>query len=185
MNSMKIVTSALILSGLIVSQSVCSAKPYQANGMYAGAHLGLSTVKPRAVTADSKVLDDSDFSYKLKLGYQFKPRVAVEGFYADLGAATVRSAAGTKGKINYDLSGIAGLYTPKLSKRFTGVIKLGFAKLNNSSGKKISYKQLNNSNLFGGIGVDYQINKRLSFRSEYEMFDKDIKLLSAGFNWRF
>ena len=31
-----------------------------------------------------------------------------------------------------------------------------------------------------GAGLKYDINRRLSLRGEYEIFDKDIKLLSTG-----
>jgi len=189
----KIIFGLSVLPMLILDNSAFAANFSAKKGLngqsarhfYIGANLGKSTLKPDVKSANSSVYDKSDFAYKLNIGYQIKPKIAVEGFYADLGSAGVNSNGTSKGKINYELYGLSGLFKQPFGKRMKGVVKAGYAKVNNSATSGVRYKQLNSGVWFAGLGLEYTISRKLSFVAEYENYDKDIKFLSAGIRWHF
>ena len=157
----------------------------QGAGTYIGVSVGQATLKPHVVVASSGLDDSSDMGYKIYSGYKYNSKFSVEGFYADMGSAGIHTVSIPKGKVSYKLYGLSGVYTPQITNRLKGVFKLGYAGVNNSATTGIDYRQVNSGTIFGGLGLDYAINSKLSIRGEYEYFDKDIQLLSIGLNWGF
>ncbi len=152
---------------------------------YVGASLGQSTLKPRVTVSGAGLDDKSDSAYKVFMGYKVKPRIAVEGIYADLGSAGIHTPSVANGKVAYKLFGLSGVYSQPFGQRVKGVAKLGYAKVDTSVSEGISFEQLNSGVLFFGAGLEYQVARKLSVRAEYEHFDKDIQLLSLGGKWSF
>lgn len=153
---------------------------------YAGVSIGQSTLKPRIKATTNAGLDDSsDIGYKVFAGYQIKPWVAVEGFYAKLGDAKIHTANIAKGKVSYRLAGISGVLSKKLGSRLTVSAKAGYAKVGNRVSKGISYRKIKGNNIFAGLGLEFNITPRFTVKGEYESFDKDIKLLSTGVKFKF
>jgi OOP family OmpA-OmpF porin len=173
---------AVIMQGL---QAEGQKTNSQGAGAYIGASVGQTTLKPRVIVAGGGLDDSSDMGYKIYGGYKYNSKFAVEGFYTDMGSAGIHTLSVPKGKISYKLYGLSGVYTPQLTKRLNGIVKLGYADVKNSTTTGINYRQVKSGTVFGGLGLEYAINSKLSVRGEYEYFDKDIKMLSIGLNWKF
>jgi len=152
---------------------------------YVGASLGQSKLTPRVTVIGASVDDNTDASYKLNIGYNINPKFAIEGFYANLGSATVHASSGVKGNVDYKLYGISGVYMQPFNNRLKGLAKAGYAKVENNASQGINYKQIEKGDWFLGLGLEYALTSKLSIKGEYEYFDKDIDLLSIGFSWRF
>jgi len=173
---------AVAMQGLQAKEQ--NVKP-QGASKYFGFSVGQTTLKPRVLVAGGGVDDNSDIGYKLYAGYKYNSKFAVEGFYADMGSARIHTLSVPKGKVNYKLYGLSGVYTPQLTKRLNGIVKLGYADVSNSVNNGISYRQVKGGDIFGGLGLEYQLNSKVSIRGEYEYFDQDIQMLSIGLNWKF
>ena len=171
--------SATKMKGTTSKRSSFFAGTPKQKGAYIGASFGQSTLKPNVNTVGGSVTDSSDMAYKVFAGYKINRKFAVEGFYAEMGDAEVDTGSKV-GDINYRLAGASGLYTHQFKSRFSGFAKVGAAKLGNKSTNGISFKKVKDYSINMGAGLKYDINRRLSLRGEYEIFDKDIKLLSTG-----
>jgi len=152
---------------------------------YVGANFGLSTLKPKASGVGVSVTDTADKAFKGELGFQFKPRFGVEGFYADLGEATIKTPNVTNGKVGYKMMGISVVYNKTFGSRVKGLVKTGYAKVDNSFSKGFTNKQVNDGSIFGSLGLEAVIIPRLSILGEYGYYDKDIQLLSGGLKFKF
>ena len=152
---------------------------------YIGTSIGKSTLKPAVIGGGVSLTDTGDSGYKVNAGFHVKPRIAVEGFYANLGDAGIKTPRVANGKVNYKLYGLSGIYTKPFGSRFEGLAKLGYSKVDNTISKGLIHKQVKNGNIFAGVGLVFKILPRLSIKGEYEYFDKDIQLLSTGLNWQF
>jgi opacity protein-like surface antigen len=153
--------------------------------LYIGASAGQSTLKPKINSGGAGLDDSSDIGYKVNMGYMIKPYLGVEAFYADLGAAKIHTVSVPKGDVNYKAAGLSGILKKQLGSRFAVFAKGGYAKIENSVTTGISYKQVKGNNVFGGLGAEVSLGRRFSLKGEYEYFDKDIQLLSAGVNVKF
>lgn len=152
---------------------------------YVGANFGLSTLKPKASGVGVSVTDTADKAFKGELGFQFKPRFAVEGFYADLGEATIKTQNVTNGKVGYKMMGVNVVYSQPFGSRVKGLVKTGYAKVDNSFSKGFSNKQVKDGSIFGSLGLEAVIIPRLSILGEYSYYAKDIQLLSGGLKFKF
>jgi hypothetical protein len=165
--------------GLLLLIAAMQTSTTQAKPLYLGVSLGQSKLEPKVNTVGGSITDNSDMAYKLFAGYKINKAFSVEGFYADMGAATVNTGS-KKGKINYTLLGVSGQYTHHFKPRLSGFVKLGASHLSNTATNNISYKKKNSVNIVPGIGIRYDLNSKFSIQAEYENYDKDIQLLSVG-----
>jgi len=152
---------------------------------YIGASIGQSTLNPEITGGGVSLTDTSDSGYKVNAGFQIKPRIAVEGFYADIGDAGIKTPSVANGKISYKLYGLSGIYSQPFGRRFKGLARLGLSTVDNTVSKGLIHKQVKNSNIFVGVGLAFNILPKLSIKGEYEYFDKDIQLISTGLSWQF
>ncbi len=161
-----------------------SAGIAKSRGIYIGGSVGQSTLKPKVNTVGGRITDNTDMGYKFHAGYKFNQKLAVEGFYANMGKAGIDTGA-AKGDVDYKLTGVSGIFTQRIKNRLKGIAKLGYAKVDNDVSKGISYKQIEDGVVFIGLGLGYNISSRLSVKGEYEYFDKDIQLMSTALSWQF
>jgi len=179
-------------SGLVVSSaSFAQAKPPAPadTGFYLGASVGQSTSDcPGGLGS----CDDSDTAYRVFGGYQFNRNLAIEGGYAPLGEISGNNL--TLEANAWDLVGV-GIWP--LNPQFSIYGKLGFynaeAKLSGPiSGKKTT------TDLTYGLGGQFNLNKNLGFRLEWQRYsgvesptiagvsgDSDIDVISLGALWKF
>lgn len=147
-------------------------------------------------TASSISRKEDDVGYKLQLGYQFNRNFALEGGYLDLGKfnATRNVTAPAVGSVRGDakadgwnlmavgilpmadrialLGKIGTIYsTTKVDLSTTGAVTL-------APGILPSYSK-SEFNLAYGLGLQYDINKSLSVRAEWESF-ADLRASDAA-----
>lgn len=144
--------------------------------------------------APSSSVSNTDTGYKLGVGYQFNPYVAVEGAYVDLGKATYSyNATGTLGGANgtanatgdvkvsgvnfsvvgilpvnsdFNLFGKVGMLVGEAKANINGSASAGATSVTYNAGGTKSQSALSY-----GIGVSYNVTKQISLRAEYEEFD--------------
>lgn len=125
-----------------------------------------------------------EIGLQLGLGHEFNRNIAVEGHYVYLGESRYeRSDYRIKG------SGLSAAVvgqlpiTPKFA--LTGQLGVLFWKF---SGQGRLRGSDSGTDLYPGIGLRYQFDRKLSLRAAYDMYqqdDDDISLLSVGLNYRF
>lgn len=162
-----------------------------AEGWYGGASLGQSknrfsssdfSLSGMPITAaESK--DQTDTGYKLTLGYQFNPNLAVEGSFADLGKfhysyTGTGGWAGLDGEWDYKVQAwtLAAVGSLPLSEQFSVFGKIGatVAKAKSSLDHNIPAlpptvgDSTSRTNLLWGVGARYDFTETFGIRAEYE-----------------
>lgn len=127
----------------------------------------------------SSSTDDNDTAYKIQLGYQLNPYFAIEGGYVDLGKATyTASFNGGSAKASIKASGIniavLGMFPVSESLSLFGKVGLINAEAKtdlHATGLTVS---VSNTTLRtgAGLGLNYQFEKSIAARIEYEEFYK-------------
>ncbi|MGF1546102.1 MAG: choice-of-anchor D domain-containing protein [Thiotrichales bacterium] len=169
----------LALAGLMGASFGAQAAPGQ---FYIGGGVGQSFLEPEVVNIPGlTVTDDNDVGYKLFLGYDILRWLSIEAFGSKLGAAGFSNG----GEIDYKTYG-AGLVAnlPSNSPGLSFLAKLGFAEIDNK-GRNINFREVESSELYGGLGAEYQFRNGVSVRGEYEYFDEDAQLVSLSLLKRF
>lgn len=192
--SLKKTTIAALLaaSGLVVSSaSMAQGKPAD-TGFYAGATIGqsdFSSADCSGVTCDTK-----DTAFRILGGYQINRNFAAEIGYHDLGKLKV-SAPGLSGEVKANAFELVGLGAFPINQQFSIYGKLGFyrgeAKLSGDFGDG----KETNTDLTYGVGVQYNFNRQLGVRGEWQRYsklggddtggDSDVDVLSIGVVFRF
>ncbi len=172
-----------------VAGAALVAAPVQAKEgqFYIGIGVGQSFIDPDPDTNNTgyKVEDDTDFGGKIFLGYDLMDFWSIEGFYADLGAAAMAHPTKTDGDIDYKAYGLETLlHFPNNKPGFSGFLKLGVGKVKTDS-DTIPFEDVEDSQLFGGLGLEYQFESNVSLRGEYQYFDEDAQLVTLNLLKRF
>jgi OOP family OmpA-OmpF porin len=156
---MKQLILALVASiaavGAAQAQSTTSNAPYAA-GFTPHAYVGLG-----AAIADEVWTGNYHVSPKLYGGYEFTPNWGVEAGYTQFHE---------KSDYNSNGSYIAGKYTVPIDERFSAFGKLG---LQHSERTNWARQTERDNGLYGGIGVQYALNRNLALTAEYERYGKD------------
>jgi OOP family OmpA-OmpF porin len=132
-----------------------SVAPYAA-GFTPHAYVGLG-----AAIADDTSRDEYRVSPKVFGGYEFTPNWGVEAGYTRF-----HDAAGYNSNSSY----VTGKYTVPLDDRFSAFAKLG---LEHSERTNWSRRTDRDNGLYGGLGVQYALNRNLALTAEYERYGKD------------
>lgn len=200
--------SAIAIS--LFAASVCT--PAFAGDVYVLGSVGQSSFSDDKSTVDdalrsvgvtnlSSSLDKSDTGYKLQVGYQFTPNLAIEGGYVNLGKEKY-SATFTGGTASADAKASGwnidalGIWPVNDSFSVFGKIGLIDAKVElnatatgpgGSASASVSSTDWKST---WGVGASYNINKTVGLRAEYEQFVKlgntdttgesTVSLLSVG-----
>lgn len=153
--------------------------------MYLGIAAGQSYIEPDADNSPAwSVADDSDLGFKLYLGYDITDIFSVEGFYAELGSASLLNGT-TEGDVDYSAFGIdAVVNLPNTAPGWSVFGKLGVANVETES-SNVPIRDVENSQVSAGVGLEYQFEQGMSLRGEYQYFDDDAALLSIGAQKRF
>lgn len=179
-----------------VGQSMYDTDQGRLNGALSGA------------TGLSSSMDDNDTGYKLQVGYQFTPNIAVEGGYVDLGK-TKYSASYTGLTVPATASGdmkvkgwnVAAVGTLPINEMFSVFAKLGAIAAKVET--RIAAADLTTTGISSdstkwkgnwGVGATWHVNQQVGVRIEYERFDNlgsdatgktDVDLASVGVVFRF
>jgi outer membrane protein OmpA-like peptidoglycan-associated protein len=148
---------------------------------YLGGGFGMSQLEPEIVNLPLTVTEDNDKAFKLMLGYDILNWLSVEGFGARMGSASISNG----GDIDYNAFGIGLVASlPDNISGFSLLGKLGYGQIDNSS-NDVDFREVEDQEIYAGIGVEYQLENGLSFRGEYEYIDKDAKLITMSLVKRF
>jgi len=177
------------------------------SNFYAAFDIGQSRAKDACTGIPAGIsCDDTDTAYRLAGGYQFTPMWGAELSYADLGKDTMSGTylgAQVTGDAKATSFQLAGTGTFPISSGFSVIGKLGIARTElkvsatatvpgfsaSASAKDTSTKAAY------GIGVQYDFNKTVSARAQYEDLGKvgddattgtsKLTLVSAGVLFKF
>jgi outer membrane protein OmpA-like peptidoglycan-associated protein len=158
-------------------------------GVYLGAGLGISKLKPRIVNLP-ETLDDTSGEVvpNLILGYDLNDHWSFEATYADQGEAGFASGA----SVDYAHWAISGLYYwPSNLPGLNAYAKAGLGQLKTGVGQgrpdggPFEVEQLNSTQLSLGLGGEYRFSNDWSLRAEALFVDKDSSQLTLNLVKRF
>lgn len=193
-------TAVALVAGLIGTQAFA-----QENKFYLGV-AGGQTKYDTGVTAITSSLDEKDTGWKVFGGYEINEYVSVEGYYADLGDATLSGSNGQTFKfkgttyqftttasigINATAWGAALLAGVPINQTIKPYAKLGFNRVTvetSYTGTTAPNEKSTETDPVFGIGVEFNITKQLALRAEYEIYDDsdgDAKYANIGMKFRF
>lgn len=185
---------------IFLSNSVFASE----TGWYLGLGIGQSSVDTGvSSTTGSASLDEEDTAYKVFVGYQINPYLAVEGFYLDAGSAELKGNAGDTFvldgdtyifvaddvKISTDAKtyGIAGSAGYPVHQYFYPYVKFGLHRWDFDASVSAGADNVSDgddgTDLMYGLGIKADLTDNFSFRAEYEIYDfdgEDLDLMSAG-----
>ena len=184
-----------------------------AEGIYAGLGYGKITTDSGLTNVSGGTLDETDNSTKLTIGYELDDTFSVEGFYINgfedklsgPSSTTWNNADGSADSMDEsnpiidekDAMGIALVAKTDITDDFNVLGKIGYYKWNyklSAAGSHLPSFDQNDKDMMYGIGAEYNIDKNVALRTEYEVFkggrttaltDTDFDMLSASLVFRF
>lgn len=150
-------------------------------------------------TADVSA-DESDTGFKLIVGYQVNPNVALEAYYANLGKYSFRvntTGPTVTGGGDFEITGFGldVLAMLPFNRSVSGFARVGFFRWDvegrvfatGPGGSASDSLEDDGSDVKFGLGVQWALSPNLSIRGEFEYYNFDDKLmmLSAGVLYRF
>ncbi len=151
---------------------------------YIGLGLGVSFLKPETNSVAVTLSQDSDVAYKLFGGYQFNDNWAAEFFWADMGQAEASSGSTLVGIVEYQSFGVGGLYQYPVTENWDVFATAGIGRLRNSF-QLINAERVEDSFIYAGAGVMWNMAKTWDLRAEYDYYDSDAQMLSLNIVKRF
>ncbi len=147
---------------------------------YIGGGFGMSTLEPKIVNLPLKVDENNDKVFKFVLGYDLLDWLSVEGFGARMGSASISNGR----DIDYNSYGIG--VVANLPNNVSGVSllgRLGYGQIDNSG--NIAFREVEDHEIYAGIGIEYQFDNDFSLRGEYDYIDKDATMITVNLVKRF
>ena len=166
---MKKILVAALLSAVVATPAFAAPNGADA-GVYGGFTVGQSkTDNPYVGTA---TIDDKDTVGSVFLGYQYTKNWGVEAFYATVGKLTA-TGGGQTGTGDADAFGLNVVGTAPLNESFALYGKLGYARVNTNatSSPVAGLAGRDNSNVTGGIGALYNIDKKMAIRFGLDRYE--------------
>ncbi len=147
---------------------------------YIGGGFGMSTLEPKIVNLPVTVDEKNDKAFKLMLGYDLLDWLSVEGFGARMGAASL-----SNGDIDYNSYGVGVVVNlPNNVSGFSLLGKMGYGQIDNSS-DDVTFREVEDYEIYAGVGIEYQFDNDFSFRGEYDYVDKDATMVTMSLVKRF
>lgn len=175
----KAVIAVLGLAGAALA--LPAAAQMSMSSVYIGGGVGQSKFKDgcQGVTGAGITCDDKDTAFKLFAGYQFNKFIAAELGWTDLGKA---KASGPGGSVDakasaFELSAV-GTYPVWEQLSILGRLG-GYYSEGKFEGNLTGTK--NEAGLTYGLGLQYDFNKNLGLRGEWQRYDK-VKFKEDMFN---
>jgi len=153
---------------------------------YIGLGIGVSFLKPETGSVALELTQDSDFAYKVFGGYQFDDNWAAELFWSDMGQAEISSSStgNLTGIIEYQSFGVGALYQYPITESWDVFATAGAGRLRNSF-QMINAERVEDSFIYGGVGVMWNMAKTWDLRAEYDYYDTDAQALTFNVVKRF
>lgn len=147
---------------------------------YLGLGAGSSTLEPETEGSPFRLDDTGGSAYQLYLGYDWKQKISIEGFFADLGEATFTNDA----DLGYQIYG-AGLhyYLPDNDDGPSLYLRGGIGHFNISG--SVPYEVANSTPAFVGVGVEIRFENGFGLRAGFDYYDKDAQMFGLSISKRF
>lgn len=177
--------------GLVLS-AAASAQSTFTSQTYLGAEVGKGSWNDNCNA--SMPCSTNSNTYKIFGGYQFDKNFALEGSYFSLGS--IKGSANYNGGLNpLRLKGtgfeLDAVYQHELANQLSGFAKLGVASIKTEGSGAISDSTTSTQPVIG-VGLNYQLTKELSLRTElesrrvkFEGNKETINNLSVGLQYHF
>jgi OOP family OmpA-OmpF porin len=160
------------------------AMEYWSSPWYAGMNVGASKLEPKVTVVGGSVTESASQGGKIYAGYKFNETLAFEAFYADLGAAEIDIVTDTS-DVDYTAYGAGLILSVPVSGTLRLQGKIGYGKLENAVKAGLAYRQIEENMIYSGVGLEYRLNDHVSWRVDYDHYDKDYQFLSMGFQFHF
>ncbi len=188
----KIIVGAALLLAAIGAQA-------QDTGIYVGGHVGQSKAESTCdgVSGTGITCDDTSTAWRVLVGYQLHPNVAVELGYVDLGEVKATGPGGriTASATAFDLSAIGSV---NVWKGLSPYVRLGVyrAKVEQDINTVtfVDSSSETNTGVVYGLGLRYDVTRRLAVRAEWQKYNEvggstvgedDITVISLGVLFKF
>jgi OOP family OmpA-OmpF porin len=172
-----------------------AAAPAFAQNWYAGFGVGVGNLNKSGqelTGLTNAVIDDSDKTYTVRMGYRFNPYLAIEGGYYDLGKYTfsTNSGAQVSGSGKAKSFGLSGVGILPMGERFEGYARLGIEqseiKVNANTALATASASDKQTGATYGIGARYLMTRNLALFGEWMKNDKiEIDSYLVGVDFRF
>ena len=186
---------------LVVGLTGSSIALAQDVGLYVTGSLGRSsadidTAPLSAVGVTSINTDDTDTAWKVNIGYQINRNWGIELGYSDFGEFSLRGVSPLGGNVNANVDVTAWTLAlvgtlPLGNSNFALLAKLGVARgdfegRGTVDGTPVSFDD-KSTDVFGGIGMRYNINNKLGvlFEIERYYFDDRAYMYTLGLRYKF
>ena len=191
------VGSALALSVPSVGMAQGFSMTGPDSGWYVGGSIGQSKVDIDTTgTAPGTTVDDKDTSFRAFGGYQINKHFGVELGYAALGEASGNEPGFGSFTVEAKAFDLVAVGTLPINDKFSVLGKIGLYKgdldASDSTGASLSESS---TDLTYGIGVQYNFNKNLGIRAEWQQYkgmgnqdtigESDVDVMSIGVIYRF
>jgi len=159
---------------------------------YGGVGFGGSAIEPRVDASDFTVTDTAGSGAQLFFGRDLSARLSVEGYYSDLGAASLSNDE-ISGRIEYSTFGASALLyllggggvDSLANRRGLNIYgRLGVGNVNNT-GRGLEFERENSFSLSTGLGAEYNLKNGFGLRTEFQNFDSDARVVSFNIVKRF
>lgn len=176
-NGLKIALPVLLASNVVVADWTDEMD------IYVGAGIGQSYLTPPTNGAGYSLDDTSGDSWKLVGGVDLTDHISIEGFYANLGRATVSP----EGDVSFKMQGgdVIFHYWAKGEERAEGSValyaKTGISWINTDQ----NFKRDHTTNIKVGLGAEMYLPHNFSVRLEAESYYADADLFSVNLVKRF
>ena len=183
----KTLTRGKLLPALLAAAFLPAAAIAAEPGFYAGAKIGAASV-------ESDFIDDDDTSYGAYAGWQFNPYFAVEGVYTNFGDVEVDldDLEIENPGLEPDSIGVRALGTFPVGERFDILAGIGWHAfdLNPNTGDGLidAIGDDSNSDLFYGVGAQFNFGNNFALRVMYDRFEfegSDADEISLGAHFTF
>jgi OOP family OmpA-OmpF porin len=141
-------------------------------------------------------VDATDTGYKIFGGYMFNRHFGIEGAYVNLGEVSYSGdffgSPVTGGKVEVSGFNVSALGALPINEQFSVFGKIGLllwdAEASDTTGGVPFSAKEDGTDISFGIGVNFDFNRNLGVRAEWEVFttdEADATLLSIGVVWKF
>ena len=138
------------------------------SGWLVGGSLGQSKIK---IDCTGATCDDTDTAFRAFGGYNFNKNFGVELGYADLGKVTF-SSGGLSGDVKATAWDVSAVGTLPLANSFSLYGKLGWYMADSKQSGSFGSGSDSNSDITYAIGGQYDFNKNLGLRAEWQQYKK-------------
>jgi len=147
---------------------------------YLGVGGGATTLKPETDGTPFRLDTSNSAGGKIFIGYDWKDKFSLEGYYADLGEATFTNQA----ELKYTVFGLGlNYYFPDNDVGPSFFLKAGVSSFNNSG--NINFTVANSTQIYVGAGAEVRLENGFAIRGEFDYFDRDAQYFGLALSKRF